>query len=458
MTFTKKDAEKLIEKIIPDDVLWIIDRLEKNGYEAFAVGGCVRDAILGCTPKDWDITTSAKPMEVKKIFRNTIDTGLKHGTVTVRKSGESYEVTTYRIDGTYSDGRHPDNVEFTSDLKEDLRRRDFTINAMAYNPSVGIVDEFGGVHDLERGIIRCVGVASERFSEDALRILRAVRFAGRLGFEIDYETLKAMGDISANLVNISKERIYGEIDKLLMSPHPEKIKILYDTGVSKVVMPWFDKMMETKQNTPYHKYSVGMHTIEVVKNIRDDHYLRWIALLHDVAKPMCKTTDENGRDHFKKHAYVGSDEARKILRGLKADNKTIEIVTKTIKCHDDLNSGFERDDKNVRKLASRIGREIFPYFLELYEADIKGKSDYGREESLKLLLYISLKYQELLEKNVPLEIKDLKITGNDLIDMGMKPGREIGETLKYLLEIVIDNPEINEIERLKEIVRDNRLE
>ena len=276
----KKIYCEKIEKIIPSDVLWIIDMLENRGYEAYAVGGCVRDCIMGEMPKDWDITTSAKPMEVKSIFRKTIDTGLQHGTVTVRKGGESYEVTTYRIDGDYSDGRHPDSVEFTSDLKEDLnlKRRDFTINAMAYNPKNGIIDEFGGIEDLERKIIKCVGIAHERFTEDALRILRAVRFAARFGFEIDDETLKAMEELAPNLELISKERIQAELDKLLVSSHPEMFRILYETGITKVIMPAFDDMMNTEQNTPYHDSTVGEHTLKVMVNIKNNHYLRWAAL------------------------------------------------------------------------------------------------------------------------------------------------------------------------------------
>lgn len=453
----KKIYCEKIEKIIPSDVLWIIDMLENRGYEAYAVGGCVRDCIMGETPKDWDITTSAKPMEVKSIFRKTIDTGLQHGTVTVRKGGESYEVTTYRIDGDYSDGRHPDSVEFTSDLKEDLKRRDFTINAMAYNPKNGIIDEFGGIEDLERKVIKCVGVAHERFTEDALRILRAVRFAARFGFEIDDETLKAMEELAPNLELISKERIQAELDKLLVSSHPEMFRILYETGITKVIMPAFDEMMNTEQNTPYHDSSVGEHTLKVLVNIKNDRYLRWAALFHDMGKPLCKTTDEEGVDHFKGHAKISSDMARKELRNLKFDNDTVDVVTKVVACHSDLTGSFPNTDKALRRVVSRIGKKYFPYFLELFEADLNGKSEYGKARSIDTLNFAKEGYKRILEREDALEIKDLKITGNDLIKLGMKPGVQMGECLKHLLEVVVDEPELNTYEQLETIVKEKYL-
>ena len=455
MAINLEKAISTISSIIPKDVLWIIDELEKNGFEGYAVGGCVRDSILNLKPKDWDITTSAKPEDVKRIFKKTIDTGLKHGTVTVRRSGESFEVTTYRIDGEYSDGRHPDNVIFTNSLLEDLKRRDFTINAMAYNPKTGIVDEFGGVEDLKNRIIRCVGNAKERFSEDALRILRAVRFAARFDFEIEEKTLKAMKELSENLSLISKERVYSELDKLLVSDHPEKIRVLYETGVTKVILPEFDEMMNTEQNSKYHDCNVGEHTIRVVCDIRNDHYLRWAALLHDVAKPGCKTTDENKQDHFFGHAAKGSQMATSILRGLKVDNKTIDIVQKLVYHHDDFTKAEDADIKSVRRCVGRVGNDIFPYLLELCKSDANGKAVYGRESSLNNISNIEKKYKKIIEDGDAFEIKDLKITGNDLIKLGMKPGKEIGNTLKMLLDMVLENPSVNTYEKLEEIVKNN---
>lgn len=244
---------------LPAAVNMIIDVLQAHGYEGFAVGGCVRDSVLNRTPDDWDITTSATPYQVKELFSKTVDTGLQHGTVTVMVHGVGYEVTTYRIDGEYEDARHPKEVQFTSNLTEDLKRRDFTINAMAYSKDRGLIDEFGGMNDLQRKIIRCVGDPWQRFGEDALRILRAVRFAAQLGFEIEENTKKAIVELAPTLSKISAERIQTETVKLLMSDRPEMWRSVYDLGITRIIMPEFDAIMETPQNTPHHMYNVGEH-------------------------------------------------------------------------------------------------------------------------------------------------------------------------------------------------------
>ena len=259
-----------IKMNIPKDVDFIIKKLEENGYEAFAVGGCVRDTILGREPKDWDITTSALPQKVKEIFRRTLDTGLQHGTVTVMLKHIGYEVTTYRIDGEYKDSRHPESVEFTTNLIEDLKRRDFTINAMAYNSKYGVVDAFDGIGDLQRKVIKCVNDPEERFTEDALRMLRAVRFSAQLGFEIEEKTEKAIKKLAPTLEKISAERICAELEKLILSDNPDKLIEAYNLGITKVVLPEFDAMMECKQDTPYHMYNVGEHTIKVMENVEND--------------------------------------------------------------------------------------------------------------------------------------------------------------------------------------------
>ena len=277
---------------LPENVKKIIDELENAGYEAYAVGGCVRDSILGRIPNDWDITTSAKPEEVKKIFKRTVDTGLKHGTVTVLMGKETYEVTTYRIDGEYEDSRHPKSVEFTSNLKEDLLRRDFTINAMAYNDTSGLVDIFGGMEDIEKKTIRCVGVAKERFTEDALRLLRAIRFAAQLGYTIEEETYEAIRELAPTLGKISAERIQAELNKTIVSDNPGMLKTAYELGLTKEFIPELDKCFETKQNNPHHCYTVGDHIINSVGNIENTKVLRLTMLLHDIAKPLCKKTDE----------------------------------------------------------------------------------------------------------------------------------------------------------------------
>ena len=276
---------------LPKKVLFIINNLQLAGYDAFAVGGCVRDSILARKPQDWDITTSAKPEAIKEIFRRTVDTGIEHGTVTVMIGKDSYEVTTYRIDGAYEDSRHPKEVRFTNCLEEDLRRRDFTINAMAYNDDVRLVDVFGGMQDLNHHLIRCVGDPRERFSEDALRILRAVRFSAQLDFPIEPDTAKAVKELAPNLKNISAERIQTELVKLLTSPHPERIQDACELGITKVVLPEWDAMVGVKQNTIHHKYDVAEHTLHTLKHVKRDKYLRLTMLFHD----MGKTGNEDNR-------------------------------------------------------------------------------------------------------------------------------------------------------------------
>lgn len=425
---------------LPEKVKFIIDRLMRHGYEAYAVGGCVRDSILRRTPQDWDITTSARPMQVKALFRHTIDTGIQHGTVTVMLDHEGFEVTTYRIDGEYEDARHPKEVSFTSNLLEDLKRRDFTINAMAYNDTDGLVDAFDGIGDLERGIIRCVGAAEERFLEDALRMLRAVRFAAQLGFDIEQETKSAVAKLSGNIAKVSAERIQAELVKLLVSGHPEKIVEAYKLGLTKTFLPEFDTMMETGQRNPHHCYSVGMHTVKALEQIPQDKVLRLAILLHDVAKPICKTTDEKGTDHFYGHPKEGAVLAQTILKRLKFDNDTTKRVSSLIRWHDD-NPVLE--EKPIRRAISKIGQEQYPALFAIKRADILAQSSYKREEKLAYVETYERIYGKILEQNQCLTLKDLAITGSDLIAVGMKPGKEIGETLHRLLELVLEDPAQN---------------
>ena len=301
---------------IPSNAEKILHILEENGYEAYVVGGCVRDSILGRNPNDWDITTSASPQQVKELFQRTVDTGLQHGTVTVLMDKEGYEVTTYRVDGDYEDGRHPKQVMFTSSLEEDLKRRDFTINAMAYHPERGLVDLFHGMEDMEHKIVRCVGDPMERFHEDALRILRAVRFSAQLGFTIEEKTKAGIQALAPNLKCVSAERIQTELVKLLVSPHPDYLRVAYETGITREFLPEFDACMETEQNTPHHCYTVGEHILHGLLLVRPDKVLRLTMLLHDIAKPVMRKTDENGRDHFKMHAPEGEKMAKSIHRRL----------------------------------------------------------------------------------------------------------------------------------------------
>lgn len=434
-----------IEIVLPEKVNKIITTLQSRGFEAYAVGGCVRDSILGRRPGDWDITTSAMPEETKALFSRTFDTGIEHGTVTVLLGDEGFEVTTYRIDGKYEDCRHPSEVTFTRSLREDLLRRDFTINAMAYNEKDGIVDIFGGIDDLEKGIIRCVGDARERFTEDALRILRGIRFAAQLGFVIEQGTRKGMKMLAPSLHNISAERIQTELVKMLVSGRPQFIKDAYEMGITKVFLPEFDLLMETEQETPHHMYSVGEHTVHALCNVRNDKILRLTMLLHDMGKPALKTIDETGRAHFKKHAVESERIAKDILKRLKFDNDTLYKVSRLVLYHDYRMPAAACD---VRRAMNKIGGDLFPYYMEVRRADVMAQSMYKREEKIKNLDDIERIYREIIEAGQCVALKDLAITGKDLIKAGMKPGKEIGEKLEKLLEMVIETPELNTREEL----------
>ncbi len=432
---------------LPGKVKQIITELEAAGYEAYAVGGCVRDSILGKTPDDWDITTSASPMQTKAVFRRTIDTGIAHGTVTVMLDREGFEVTTYRIDGEYEDSRHPKEVTFTASLAEDLKRRDFTINAMAYNDRDGLVDLFGGMDDLEKRTVRCVGNARERFTEDALRMMRAVRFSAQLGFSIDTDTEHAIMELAPNLRNISSERIRTELVKLLMSPHPDEIRKAYDLGITAIVLPELDSAFETPQNNPHHMYTVGEHLMHCLMHTRADRCLRIAALLHDIGKPASKTTDMDGIDHFHGHVEIGEQMAGEILRRLKFDNDTITRVKTYIRHHDDQ---IDPNPRAVRRSAGRIGEDYFNGVLELKRADCLAQSMYMREEKLDGLDRVEALYQEILESRQCISLKDLAISGKDLIAAGVPQGRKIGEILSKLLEEVLEEPARNTHENLLE--------
>lgn len=431
---------------LPEKVKFIIDTIMDAGYEAYAVGGCVRDSILGRVPDDWDITTSATPHQVKELFKRTIDTGIQHGTVTVMLEKEGFEVTTYRIDGEYEDSRHPKEVTFTANLVEDLKRRDFTINAMAYNDKAGLVDVFEGILDIERKMIRCVGDPKERFTEDALRMMRAVRFSAQLGYEIEENTAAAIEELAGNLVNISAERIQVELVKLVTSPHPENLRIAYDTGITKVIMPEFDVCMETVQNNPHHCYTVGEHTLKSMESIRPDKVLRLSMLFHDIGKPSTISTDEKGIHHFYGHPNVSEEMARKILRRLKFDNHTVYMVTGLVKYHD---RNVEPAPKYVRRAILKVGEDIFPLLFDIKKADIAAQSDYKREEKLETLEQVRKAYEEVLANNQCVSLKTLAVTGKDLItEAGMQSGPGLGRVLEKLLDEVIEDPGLNNKETL----------
>lgn len=432
---------------MPESVSLIIHTLQEAGFEAYAVGGCVRDSILGRMPDDWDITTSAKPEEVKALFRRTVDTGIKHGTVTVLMNKVGYEVTTYRIDGAYEDGRHPKDVTFTASLTEDLRRRDFTINAMAYNDEEGLVDVFGGVEDIEKKMLRCVGDPEARFGEDALRMMRAVRFSAQLGYEIEKKTKQAIKKLAPTLEKISAERIAVELVKLLKSPHPDRLRTCYETGLTAVFFPEFDRMMETAQNNPHHCYSVGEHTLAALQAVPADKALRLAMLLHDSGKPETLSTDETGIDHFYAHAKVSGEIARRFLRRLKFDNDTTDRVVRLVTVHDVL---IEPELKYMRRAMNRNGEDLFPDIFSVKQADLDAQSDFMRAEKQAQLDELRRLYEEVTAQGNCVSLKNLAVTGCDLIAAGMQPGKQLGAVLKELLELVLEDPARNTKEYLLE--------
>lgn len=435
----------MVDIHIPEKVSYIIDELSRGGYEAFAVGGCVRDSILGRTPEDWDITTSAKPFEVKRIFKRTIDTGIEHGTVTVMLGKDGFEVTTYRVDGEYEDNRHPKQVAFTANLIEDLKRRDFTINAMAYNPRTGIVDEFDGLTDLKSKVIRSVGDAGQRFDEDALRILRAVRFSAQLGFEIEEETCRAMALKAGHLKNISAERIQAELVKLLVSDNPDYIHKAYELGLTKIILPEYDGIVGVAQNTPNHIYTVDKHTLIALKAIEPKLALRLTMLIHDMGKPEVKKTLEDGRDIFYRHPEAGARMAKDILKRLKFDNDTLDKVVRLVKWH---GLKYNAEPVDVRKALNRVGRDIFEDFIKVQTADVLAKSPMVIEKKLELLKEKEALYWQIIDEGQCFEIKSLAVNGRDLIQAGIKPGPLLGAVLERLTEEVIEDQSLNTKERL----------
>jgi len=425
---------------LPPKVEFILSSLHLRGFEAYIVGGCVRDAILAKKPQDWDITTNARPEQIKRMFRHTIDTGIEHGTVTVLLGKETFEVTTYRIDGPYEDNRHPNSVTFSTSLEEDLARRDFTINAMAYNDEERLQDFVGGMKDLNKHLIRAVGVPMERFSEDALRILRAIRFSAQLGFKLESETALAMEALAGNLTHISAERIQVELVKLLISDHPERLYDAYHLGITKVILPEWDTMVGVEQNTPHHRFDVAEHTMVSVKAIKNDKVLRLTMLMHDMGKPAFRTTDPKGVDHFVGHVEESVAIAKRILRRLKFDNKTIMMVSKLILFHD---YRIVPHKKAVRRAMAKISPELFPYYLAVRLADTKAQSDYMQKQKIADIVAVNRLYKEILAEGDAVTIKQLAITGRDLIEAGFEEGPQIGEMLKALLVEVIDKPELN---------------
>ena len=417
---------------LPQYVRRCIDALENSGYEAYAVGGCVRDRLLGLEPHDYDLCTSALPEQTQAVFsgENLVLAGIKHGTVGVVTEGGVVEITTYRTEGGYQDSRHPDWVRFVSHIREDLARRDFTVNAMAYSPTRGYCDPFGGSDDLKNGILRAVGHAPTRFSEDALRILRGVRFAARFRLIPENSTFDAMHDLSPSLDKLARERVFDELCKLLLVAQPEDL--LRYRHILAAAIPELKPMIGFDQRSPHHAFDVFTHTAYVCGGVPNELPLRWAALLHDVGKPPCFTTDTTGRGHFYGHAQAGRDMADAILRRLKAPTALRERVVLLISHH---MTSLPPDRKILRRRLSQFGHEAVWQLLALQRADFGGKGVFGEVmdfDKVEAILHT------LAAEDACLQVKDLAVSGKDLMAIGFPAGPQLGQCLNRLLEQVLD--------------------
>lgn len=413
---------------IPDKVKFIIDTFYENNYEAFMVGGCIRDFLLSKEPKDYDIATSALPNITESLFEKTIPTGIKHGTITVLLDKEPFEVTTYRIEGEYKDNRRPDEISFVTNIKDDLSRRDFTINAFAYNSKEGLKDYFNGLEDLQNKIIRTVGDSNKRFNEDALRMMRAIRFASQLDFDIEKSTLDGIKKNKNLLKNISSERIRDELCKLLLSDNPRKgLNLLKDCGVLDVIIPELTSLIGFNHKTKDYNEDLFDHTLSVVENTPNDLILRLSALFHDIGKP--KVNDN-----------ISEDITRKILTRLHFDNKTIKSVCILIKEY--MNVLGNSTDIDIKRFINRTSKENIYSLLEFQKAHVLSLKN--SDLDLYELNNMKNKIDNIINSNIPLSIKDLNIDGSILTkELNLKPGKVIGETLNYLLEVVLNNPNLN---------------
>jgi len=438
--------------LLPSYVNIVLDMLNDSGYESYIVGGCVRDFLLKRTPNDFDITTNAQPLQTKEVFKDfhVIETGLQHGTVTVVIDNTPVEITTYRIDGSYSDGRHPDSVEYTSKLKDDLSRRDFTINAMAYNHVNGIVDKFHGIHHLNDKVIKCVGEPSQRFSEDALRILRAIRFASQLNFSIDTDTSYMLHNLKHTLLKVSVERIAVELNKLLLGDNVYEVLMQYDDVISTII-PEISPCVGFNQRSRYHKYDVWEHIVVSIKNSPKYLNVRLAMLFHDIGKPKTFSLDANGNGHFFNHAHVSAEMTENILKRLKYDNATIKRVTSLVYHHDDeFNSTYD-----IKKTLSAIGLEAFMELLKVQSADALAKYDFCHYQinHIEKVKQIAI---DIISNGDCISLKDLSINGNDIKSLGIL-GKDIGLTLDTLLNEVMKDNLTNEKSCLIEFINKNIL-
>ena len=465
---------------LPAPVKNLITILQESGHEAFAVGGCIRDSLLGREPNDWDLCTSATPDEMKAALSGAaiadagsqndcgssgnaaaktqrkirlIETGLQHGTLTALLDGQAFEITTYRIDGDYSDGRHPDQVTFTSRITDDLARRDFTINAMAYNDDAGLIDPFGGRADLAAGLLRCVGDPVKRFTEDSLRILRCIRFASQLDYVIENSTTSAMYQCLPLLKRVASERIRVEFEKLLCGPAAFRILAKHRDIIADFI-PEIRPMFDLDQQNDYHVYDVWMHTLHVVSHIPSDPVLRLAAFFHDIGKPAAMTVTEDGWGHFYKHEHISVDITNAVLRRLKYDNDTRKAIVHVIDSHGII---FQQTLRHARRCLARLGEEKLQMLIQLELADVKSQNPVYTDERVANISSFSDIVDEVLAAEQCFSLKHLAVGGRDLIEMGVPQGPEVGRILKLLLEQVIEGKLPNERDALLEAVLQNSI-
>ncbi len=441
---------------IPPKAQYILQALTGAGYEAYLVGGCVRDLLRGVEPHDWDICTSARPEETERCFvgHRIIETGLKHGTVTVLEDGEPYEITTYRTEGPYSDSRRPDFVEFVSSLETDLARRDFTMNAIAMGLDGSLRDPFGGATDIQAGLIRCVGEPACRFQEDGLRVMRALRFAAVLGYKIEEKTARAIHENRHMLEHVAAERINVELCKLLTGVNVGEILRQYPDVLCQF---WsqLGPLVTLEQNNPWHCWGGWEHTIHAVEAAPADLILRLTMLLHDIGKPACKSTDEKGIDHFYGHPAVSAKLAGEMLRSLKFDNKTRERVVTLVEYHD---VQIPNRERSIRKWLGCLGPEAFFQLLEVKRADGMGQAYDLVKDRLAELEEMKAKAEEIVAQGQCFSLKDLAVNGRDVISAGVAPGPEVGRVLNGLLEQVLGGEIPNERKALLERLAFSRLQ
>ncbi len=439
---------------LPTSVLTVFKLLEKHNKEIYLVGGCVRDIYLNRVPKDYDFASSSRPKELMDIFKvngfKTIPTGIDYGTITVLVEGDSFEITTFRSDGDYSDGRRPSAVEFSISIDEDLKRRDFTMNALAFNPKTGVIDNHGGIEDLKNGLIRAVGNAEERLKEDFLRAFRAIRFANQLDMKLEKSIKLAIEKNFELIANVSKERVNIELNKTLTSGNNLKYVRLLAILI-KDILPEFYDSFETLQNHPYHSYNVGEHTVKVIDSMENDLTLKLVALLHDLGKTETRFTNEEGVDHFYGHHKTSSEIADRFLRSLKYSNDIIDRVKTLVYYHD---RQIEPSKKSVKRALNKLGEDIFLDLLKVKQADMKGQNPehIDRIENIEVLRRV---YQEIIDEKQCFSLKDMALNGRDLIELGVPKGKEIGNTLNKLLEKVIVDPELNNKDSLSQLVKES---